>query len=146
MPKTKYVIGLVLSLFSLLVIYGTRSSGRVVRWVDGERTSVGTTAQANLVSDNGTDRSLIAQADIENMTPLQKAGTFPQRQTFTEAQPLGDGDGINVTAAPNTTNTTPQTPAAAQQPAPAQSNTTTGQGVVNPAPTAAASQPVRALW
>ncbi|MEM8806172.1 MAG: hypothetical protein AAGF01_09110 [Cyanobacteria bacterium P01_G01_bin.38] len=139
----KYIVGSILSLFSLLIIYGARSSGRVVRWVDGDRSNTeGTTAQADLVSDNGTNRQLLAQADIEKMTPLQKAGTFPQRQTLVEGAQASD---INVPAAPNNTPPAAQ-PDTAQQPTPTQPNTTTGQGVVNPAPAARQSQPVRALW
>ncbi|MEM9163713.1 MAG: hypothetical protein AAGC54_11680 [Cyanobacteria bacterium P01_F01_bin.4] len=138
----KYIVGGILSLFSLLVIYGARSSGRVVRWVDGDRSnSERTAAQADLVSNNGADRQLIAQTDTENMTPLQKAGTFPQRQTFTE------GASADVTVVPAASNTTPAQPnQTAQQSTPAQPATTTGQGVVNPQPANSPAQPVRALW
>ncbi|MEO1404308.1 MAG: hypothetical protein AAFV72_24075 [Cyanobacteria bacterium J06635_1] len=138
----KYIVGGILSLFSLLVIYGARSSGRVVRWVDGNRPNTErTTAQADLVSNNGGDRQLIAQADTENMTPLQKAGTFPQRQTFAEGASAGG------TVVPAASDTTPAQPTqTAQQPTPAQPATTAGQGVVNPQPAATTAQPVRALW
>ncbi|NEP15652.1 MAG: hypothetical protein F6J97_01975 [Leptolyngbya sp. SIO4C1] len=128
----KYIIGGILSGIAMLVIYGATSSDRVVRWMDGEDRT-----EADFVSYDSSDQ-LIAQVDDENLTPLQKAGNLPQRQTF--AQPTQSDD---ITAAPANT---PEQPADTQTPTEAQPSTTEGQGLVETLPEADDDQPIQAYW
>ncbi|MEO0756534.1 MAG: hypothetical protein AAFY78_06630 [Cyanobacteria bacterium J06648_16] len=133
----KYVIGTILGLISLLVIYGASASNQVASWVDGND------READLVSLNNDGARTVSQADStpsdRNLTPLQKAGQLPQRQTIVEesaegdqirVQPLENAPTTQVQAQP--TETTPEAdpaPTVTRQPAQAE----------NP-------EPVRALW
>lgn len=140
----KYVVGGILAVISLLAIFGASASNRVVRWADNPN---GKNAPLVGLNDSETasnqpataDRELVAQVNEAEQTPLQRAGQFPQRQAFTEA----DGqttevieinrDNATPVAEADTETTTPAVPAqpANTQPAPTVTN--------NP-------QPVRALW
>ena len=102
------ILGGILAAISLLVIYGASASNRVTGWVDGDRAS---TAQTNnpqglkqsdgtLVALNSTEASGDGIVDVSGMTPLEKAGTLPKRQTVGEASNVG-----GTPATPNTDDT-----------------------------------------
>jgi FtsZ-interacting cell division protein ZipA len=148
----KYVVGGILGAISLLVIFGASASNRVARWVDSEEamtTSLSSnTAGANTVSAQSNRSGSTRLVSLNetgtttqtntNLTPMQKAGELPQRQTLIEADRTTE---VRTTAAPTTT-TSPQTTTT-------QANTTTNQGTTSqPAPTTAQSRPaaVPALW
>ena len=146
----KFILGSILAAISLMVIYGTSASNQVTSWVDGEEPA---SAQSDSGLSNGGDNSdndsFIALSpaasdrepniDLNDRTPLQKAGDIPKRQVggvtstpnFGTDQSTNTGDdtgGVPVTPAPPAAgtpgNTAPQTPAATTQP----------------------EEPIRALW
>ncbi|MEO1591412.1 MAG: hypothetical protein AAFU71_08995 [Cyanobacteria bacterium J06632_22] len=144
----KIVVGSVLGLISLLVIYGASASNRVASWVDG--TASGRTDLVGLNSDGTSDRAVAQDSrstsnsstpvDLNNLTPMEKAGQLPQRQTVVE--PSAQADEIRVqpleTAPTAQTTTAGTTPSNTTQPDPAPTVTQPTQET-NPAP-------VRALW
>ncbi|MEM7061753.1 MAG: hypothetical protein AAF572_01125 [Cyanobacteria bacterium P01_B01_bin.77] len=148
----KFILGSILAAISLMVIYGTSASNQVTSWVDGEDpASAQSDSGLNSNSDNGSDDSFIALSptesdrepniDMNDRTPLQKAGDIPKRQvgevtstpnfgTDSSANTGDDTGGVPITpnppaaGAPGNTPSTPQTPAATTQP----------------------EEPIRALW
>lgn len=144
----KYVIGAVLGLISLLVIYGASASNRVASWVDGPASGrddlVGLNnndAQAQGDSSGSQRDSIAADGDL---TPLEKAGQLPQRQTVIDANAEADDiriqplDTDTASQDPATTEASPASAANSTQPDPAPT-------VARPAQTTDA-EPVRALW
>jgi hypothetical protein len=151
----KYIVGSILGVISLLVIFGASASNRVARWVDSEETTAtrvsatnatGATSSLRSEADRGSSTKLIslnqtgtATQTNTNLTPMQKAGELPQRQTVIDANRTTE---LRTTAAPATTQ--PTQPTTATQP-----NTTANQGVTSqPETTTAQSRPaaVPALW
>ncbi|MEM1241513.1 MAG: hypothetical protein AAGI45_16880 [Cyanobacteria bacterium P01_H01_bin.26] len=82
---TKYILGSILAAISLMAIYGTTASDRVISWVDGGGTaSQGNNAGDDRVALNDTDADRTgANQDsfVVSRTPLERAGELPQRQT-----------------------------------------------------------------
>jgi len=147
----KYVIGTVLGLISLLVIYGASASNRVASWVDGPASGRAASGQDSIVSLNSDGNATVSQndssvvADPNNLTPMQKAGQFPQRQTVVEqsaqadeirVQPLEASDTQAQQTTTETATTTTPTTTSQADPAPT---------VTQPAQTTN-PEPVRALW
>ncbi|MEO0868507.1 MAG: hypothetical protein AAFY17_08670 [Cyanobacteria bacterium J06642_11] len=147
---SKFVLGGILAAISLMVIYGASASNRVTSWMDRDRTAATPVSNDSTVKPpsgdgllalNTTETSGDSLVDVSGMTPLEKAGTLPQRQTIGAASNFGgtpaapntdDTDGEVVTPNPQETET-PNNDTAATPP------TTT------PAQTPA-TEPIRALW
>lgn len=146
----KFILGGILAAISLMAIYGTSASDQVISRVDGTeraktQSNFGQNANENgLVALNPAD-STSSQDDSSSFvdssvqTPLEKAGTIPQRQTVgaspnfgTTTTTLDDTDG-DVVEAPSPT------------PAPTPGGTPATTPSATPAP-AQNPEPIRALW
>lgn len=140
---TKSILGGILAAISLLVIYGASASNRLTSWVDGERDSSAQPASAQgnqqnnetLLALNSTEPTSNGIVDVSGMTPLEKAGTLPKRQTVGATPNFGGTPATTTTTTDDTgnevvtPNPTPTTPPA---------NTTET--------TQSTPAPIRALW
>ncbi|MEM9805190.1 MAG: hypothetical protein AAF959_07905 [Cyanobacteria bacterium P01_D01_bin.56] len=144
----KFVLGGILAAISLIAIYGASASNRFTSWVDGARPSSAQTNTAQgvkqndtLVALNSTEANDDAIIDVSGMTPLEKAGTLPQRQTIGATSNFGgtpstpntddtDGEIIDATNPPNNDS---------------DSSTDTADNNQNQNQTPA-PEPIRALW
>lgn len=120
----KFILGGILAAISLMAIYGASASNRFTSWVDGSRPSSTQTNTAQggeqnqpLVALNSTEANGDAIIDVSGMTPLEKAGTLPQRQTIGATSNFGgtpstpntddtDGEIIDATNPPNNDSST----------------------------------------
>ncbi|NEQ53968.1 MAG: hypothetical protein F6K11_28200 [Leptolyngbya sp. SIO3F4] len=144
----KFILGGILAAISLMAIYGTSASEQVISRVDGTNR---TPSQANFGQETTPGDSVIALntaesqddtfTEVSAQTPLEKAGTFPQRQTVGSTTNFGtttnttgsdDTDGIPVEANPPAT-----------QPPTTTGDTATSPPAAAPTPT---PEPIRALW
>mgnify|MGYP001794472958 FL=1 len=144
----KFILGGILAAISLMAIYGTSASNQVISRVDGTdptstqsnfgpaNSASGGTAVALNPDESSEDDPFV---EVSAQTPLEKAGTIPQRQTVgttpnfgaTPANTGDDTDGAVVEPAPPA----PEPPATPAEEAPAA-----------PAAPAQAEEPIRALW
>ncbi len=142
----KFVLGGILAAISLLAIYGASASNRVTSWVDGNRPSSAQTntgqgvMQSNetLVAINSTEANGDAIPAISEMTPLEKAGTLPQRQTI--------GATSNFGGTPSTPNTD-DTEGEVVEPNPQENESPNDAADNDQTETQPpAQEPIRALW
>ncbi|MEM6254056.1 MAG: hypothetical protein AAF821_14145 [Cyanobacteria bacterium P01_D01_bin.156] len=139
----KFVLGGILAVISLLAIYGASASNRVTSWMDGSRPSPAPTDTEKTLTP--PDDSFIAltptnaeraDVNIDDMTPLEKAGTLPQRQTIGVTPNFGGTDDTEGgVIEPN--------PSAADSENNTANNNQTNQTNQNPTPDSGA---IRALW
>lgn len=147
----KFILGGILAAISLMAIYGTSASNQVVSRVDNPESisSQGNFGQGTPTSNtnpvvalNSTDTKEAKDdpfVDVSAKTPLEKAGTIPQRQT------IGTTPNFGATTLTTDDDTNGQVIEPAQPapkaPAPATTTTTPAAAPATPAP-----KPVRALW
>ena len=144
----KFILGGILAAISLMAIYGTSASNQVISRVDGTDP---TSTQSNFGPANSASGGTAVASnreeacgeeqleEVSDETPLEKAGTIPQRQTVGTTPNFGesaanvedDTDGAVVDPAPPA----PEPPATPAEEAPAA-----------PAAPAQAEEPIRALW
>ncbi len=139
----KYVIATVLGLISLLVIYGASASNRVASWVDGPGSGRSDTVGLNSSGDRAVAQGDSTTVDPANLTPLQKAGQFPQRQTVVEQS--AQADEIRVQPLENTSTAQAQPSTETTSAAPANTQADPAPTVTQPAQETN-PEPIRALW
>lgn len=151
----KFILGGILAAISLMAIYGTSASNQVVSRVDnpepvssqgnfGQGTPTSTTGgnPNSVVALNTTEAQEVKDdpfVDVSAKTPLEKAGTIPQRQT------IGTTPNFGATTLTTDDDTNGQViePVQPAPKAPAPATTTTPPTA---APATPAPKPVRALW
>ena len=142
----KFILGGILAAICLMAIYGTSASDQVISKVDGGNSTSsqtnfgqpGTADDDSVVALNATETNNTEAngfTELSAQTPLEKAGTIPQRQTIGATANFDDTDGVAVEA-PDP---------AAQPPATPGGNTTPTTPPATPAP-AQTPAPIRALW
>ncbi|MBE9066712.1 hypothetical protein IQ260_08610 [Leptolyngbya cf. ectocarpi LEGE 11479] len=147
----KFILGSILAAISLMVIYGTSASNQVTSWVDGEDSaSAQSDSGLSNSASNDSDDSFIAlnsneserepNIDINDRTPLQKAGDIPKRQIgeVTSTPNFGQPEGESDTEEP----IVPQ-PVENPPPTDTSAGNNTGNQPANPAPS---QEPIEALW
>ncbi|MBT9315139.1 hypothetical protein [Leptothoe spongobia] len=153
----KFILGGILAAISLMAIYGTSASDQVISRVDG--TDRGSSQPNFGQAKPTTDKSVLAInttettettgtennpfTEVSARTPLEKAGTFPQRQTI-GANP-NFGTTTNTTGGDDTDGGVVEAPAPTTQPP----TTTGGNATTTPPATTTPAQtpePIRALW
>ncbi|MEL6130171.1 MAG: hypothetical protein AAFR24_16375 [Cyanobacteria bacterium J06627_3] len=148
----KFILGGILAAISLMAIYGTSASNQVISRVDGTdptstqsnfgpaNSASGGTAVALNPDEASEDDSFV---EVSAQTPLEKAGTIPQRQTVGTTPNFG----ATATNAEDDTDGEIVEPA---QPEPEPPATPVGEtaapGTPAPAAPAQAEEPIRALW
>lgn len=144
----KLILGGILAAISLMAIYGTSSSEQVISVLDGpnspktqsnfgQNTNENGPVALNTTESAGTRDGAFVESGVQ--APLEKAGTFPQRQTVESSRNFGpattpDDTDNQVIEAPDSTETAP---------------TTGGTTTTPPAATTTPAQnptPIPALW
>lgn len=148
----KFILGSILAAISLMVIYGTSASNQVTSWVDGEDSasaqsdsglsnSASTDSDDSFIALNPAESDREPNIDINDRTPLQKAGDIPKRQVggVTSTPNFGQPEGASDTEepiVPQPVNENPPT------------NTPSGNntGTQPATPVQQQQEPIKALW